>query len=350
MIHPDAAIGRHPPGPREQASGPRRSADRRGEPRREAEPRPIPHDPLSPTVFHEGWWLDIASEGRWREARVERDGRLVARLPFMPARNRLGMGLLLPPSLCHVLGPAFAGDVPADGGARSLRRFTLTAELIAQLPPAAHTWFRLHRGIGDTIAFGGAGFATVTDFTTEIAPAPEADLWRAMRDKTRNVIRRAEQRLILTDRIDPAEFLIFYEENLRRQGRRNHRCPAMLRDLIAAAVERRSGRLLVAHDDRGELAAGIFTAWNGTQEHYLLSTRGPRAGNGGIALLLWDAIRAAARAGRRFDTDGLRSGQNHLLLTGLGGVIVPRLLVERGTLAYRALQLGINALGGMRRR
>ena len=302
-------------------------------------------DPLTPTIFHEPWWLDIVSGGRWREARIERDGRLLARMPYIESRNRLGFTMLRPPPLCHALGPAFAADVPADPSARSLRRFTLTAELIAQLPAASHSWFRLHRGLTDSIAFDGAGFASAVDFTTEIAAAAPETIWRGMRDKTRNVIRRAEQALTVTRHTDPRGFVAFYEANLRARGKRNHRPARMLENLIAAALTRGTGRLLLAHDRHGDPAAGIFTVWNGEQEHYLLSTRNARAGNGGIALLMWQAIQSAARAGRTFDTDGLRVGENHLLVTGLGGIIRPRLAVERLSLGYRALQLGFAVFG-----
>ena len=55
-------------------------------------------------LFQQPWWLDAVAPGRWGEVTCERDGRIVARLPYVV---RDGRGLRMPTqsSLTHTLGP-----------------------------------------------------------------------------------------------------------------------------------------------------------------------------------------------------------------------------------------------------
>lgn len=303
---------------------------------------------LAPTVFHERWWLDIASEGRWAEARIEKGGKLIARLPYMLVRNKMGQKMLRAPAMTNVLGPAFSPDLAADTATRSLKTFTVVQELVAQLPHASHAWFRMHRAMLNTLGFEAAGFASTLDFTTEIAPQPTDALWKQMRDKTRNVIRRAEEKLTVTDRIDADTFLDHYEANLAEKGEANERPRPICRALIEESVRRNAGRILAARDEDGQIHAAIFTVWNGEQEHYLMSTRTPRGHNGAVPLLIWEAVQKASAAGRVFDTDGIKAHSNITLITGFGGTIRPRLAVTRGTLGYQALQLANSVMGRKR--
>lgn len=63
------------------------------------------YDPLTPTIFHEDWWLDAATGGNFDVAEVTVSGRKVGRLPFH-VRSRLGLRIMNMPSLTYFLGPA----------------------------------------------------------------------------------------------------------------------------------------------------------------------------------------------------------------------------------------------------
>ncbi len=54
-------------------------------------------------------------------------------------------------------------------------------------------------------------------------PAPEETIWRNMRDKTRNVIRRAQEKTELFD-VEPDAFCALYEANLQNRGKRSTTC------------------------------------------------------------------------------------------------------------------------------
>ena len=291
---------------------------------------------LTPTIFHEPWWLAIASDGAYREAKVVTNGVVLGRLPYLLSGKTAGQNAVIMPDMTHVLGPALG----TEGGdsTRSLKHFTITSELIAQLPKAAHTWFRLHRGVTDTLAFEAAGFSTGVDFTIEVAPDASDKLWKRMRDKTRNVIRRAGESLSVVECHDAARFLRFYDTNLADRGMRNQYNREVCTKLIVACLARAVGRLLIASDASGALKAGVFTVLDGETEYYFMSTRTLDSGNGATSLLIWSAIQHAAALGLTFNTDGLNSKNNLLLLTGFGGVLKPRYFVSKTSKIYQTAQ------------
>jgi hypothetical protein len=301
-----------------------------------AQPRPATL-PVA-TIFHEPWWLSAASDGAYEEAVFTADNRIIGRLPYLRQRKIGWQTALVMPTMTHSLGPSLPLDLPGGERSRSLRRFTICSALIAQLPQAGHIWFALHRRETETLAFEAAGFSTGVRFTMEIPPDTPDNLWRAMRDKTRNVIRRSQESLTTQTINDPSLFFDFYEENLRKRGRRNHYDRRMRTNVMAACLEHGRGRIRFAVDATGAPQSAIFTAWDDEAEYYLMSTRAPDSGNGATSLLIWAALQEAASRGRIFDLDGIDSQTNHLLLTGFGGALRPRYLVSRTSTSFQVAQ------------
>lgn len=216
---------------------------------------------------------------------------------------------------------------------KSSKPINVTGELLAQLPKAAHIWFRLHPQTANTLAFERAGFTCTTQWSVEIAPRPKDDLWKQMRDKTRNAIRRAGDILTVETLRDGLFFPDFYKQSLREAGRANNYDDDLLRMLIPEAIRRQQGRVLAAMAADGTPQAAIFTVWNEDREFYFMSSRSPKAHFGAVNLLIWHAIQTAAVAGRVFDMDNIHvvNGNlpNLLLLSGFGGEIVPRYCVSK---------------------
>jgi hypothetical protein len=294
-------------------------------------------DPLIPTIYHEPWWLDAATGGSYEEVAVALDGKTVGRLPFLRKR-RLGMEACEMPHLTHFLGPA-VDEGNGNAATRARRRAWIMRELIARLPKVAHFSQQFHRGVADTLPFLNGGFSTDAMFTYELRPAAEETLWRGLRDKTRNVIRRAREQTVVTD-LEPEEFDRLYEANLRARGLVNFRYgpetgPAVFR----AALERDRGRLIGARDRSGAIISAIFYAWDDVSSYYVLTTRSPGSHNGAVSFLMWEAIRDSAAHGRIFDFDGVGSAGTSSLYPSFGGEVCPRYHVHRTTLAYAAARL-----------
>ncbi len=300
---------------------------------------------LTPTIFHEPWWLRIACDGPYQEVTVEAGGQLIARLPYLLSHIPLtGAARLGMPPMTHVLGPALLAEQDSTKSVRSPKQFGIVTALIEQLPKAAHISFRFHAGISNTLAFDAAGFSSGVYFTVEIPPAAPQKIWRQMRDKTRNVIRRASERLSVAELAEAVVFVDFYERNLQQKGQINTYDRATCIRIISACQQRGAGRMLVARDAAGEPQAAIFTIWDERYEYYFMSTRKAGSLNGATSLLIWTALQSAAQHGRIFDMDNVHVQKqrlpNLLLLTGFGGTLMPRYYVRRTS---PLLQLGNDA-------
>jgi hypothetical protein len=293
-------------------------------------------DPLIPTVFHQPWWLDIVTDRQWTDVEVKEDTRVVGRLPIF-LTHRLGMPFIGMPPLTHFLGPA----VDSGRGGKStqwLKQVAITRELIRQSPKAVRNWQKLHRGVTDIVPFQAEYFQNQVQFTFEIIPAQEDVLWGAMRDKTRNVIRKARRRLVTQELTDVEEFVQFYQANLQRHGRSDWNGRHRMAALITACLERGAGTILAGRDKTGALMAAVFCPRDHAVAYYLLSTRHPDSENGAVAMLVWDALREAAGRGLTFDFDGLPNERTIGLYAGFGGVARPRYIVY-STVPSRAMRL-----------
>lgn len=293
----------------------------------------------SATIFHEPWWLDAASDGGYEEASVTVNGAVAARLPYLRRRTPGRQMALVMPAMTHVLGPSITPDLPGGDVSRALREFSLCGELIEQLPKASHIWFAMHRKVTNTLPFAAAGFDLGVRFTSEIAPDSRDALWRRMRDKTRNVIRRAEESLSVETTADATVFFDVYRDNLRRRGLSSNYDLALCSKVMQACIDRGRGRAIMAVDAAGAVQAAIFTAWDDEAEYYLMSTHAPTSGNGATSLLIWTAVQAAAAQGRVFDMDGVDTNSNRLLITGFGGVLKPRYVVSTSSRTFQAAQI-----------
>jgi hypothetical protein len=287
----------------------------------------LPIDCLAPTIFHQPWWLEIATRGRYAVAEARHNGRVVGRMPYCLTRQLGGVSSTMP-MLTHFLGPA-TDDGDGTPTARWLRRQTITQALLAQLPAVGLFRQKLHRGIGDVLAFQAEGYDTSVQFTHEIAPQPEDVIWDAMRDKTRNMVRKAA-RTFRCDMIDDPElFARFYADNLTARGKANYTDMAVTRDLIAACLARDCGRIYAARHSDGSIVAAAFCAWDDVSCYYLMATRCADGGNSPSTFLLWNAIRDAARRGLVFDFDGVSTAGAVLFYAGFGASIAPRYIVAK---------------------
>ena len=274
-------------------------------------------DPLVPTVFHEAWWLDAATAGRYEQVEVTDGSRVVGRFPFIvwqvPARKFSGL-----PTLTHVLGPAIY-DGKGTANTRFLQRYMVCRDLIAKLPKLYRFRQKLHSGFREALSFQAEGFQTGVQFNFEIAPQPEAQAWKKLRNKTRNVIRRAQEDLVVSELQDVDEFLTLYASNLAARGRDRLEPKNEFAAVCRAALERNAGRILCTRDAQQRLTAAIFLAFDARAAYYLMSTRTLDSGNGAVSLLIWSGMRFCIEHNLKFDFDGIAHEGATLLYAGFGG-------------------------------
>lgn len=295
-------------------------------------------DLLAPTIFHETWWLDVATKHAYSVAEVSSVGKVVGRLPYLLSKRK-GLAHIIMPTLTHFLGPAVL-EGEGSSNARFLKRLNITRELITQLPKAVSCEMVCHAGVTDVIAFQAENFGTTVQFTHEIHPLPEQELWKKMRDKTRNVIRRAQEQHDVVSLTDPQAFIDLYARNLQQKS---YLDLSVCTRIVEACLARGRGRILAARSHNGGLAAANFCAFDSRSAYYLMATRASNAGNGASSLLVWKAMLEATSRKLIFDTDGIASQGDILFFAGFGADVRPRYVAKRFT-ALGLLRQGYHAL------
>ena len=287
----------------------------------------------APSIFHERWWLDIATQDNWKLAVVKQNDEIIGEMPYATQRTGLWRISRLPP-LTRTLGPVIK---PVTGSvARQLHhRLDVTGRLIEQLPDCDSFFQVLDPRVDDALAFALHGFTVSARYTFRIGAQTAADeAWEHLASKTRNVIRSASRELTVVPDLAPDEFIAFYRANLAARSRTNAYGDEVMRDLVNAFVERKAGTLIGAYGKGRKLVAAVGLVWDHQAMYYLLSSRAQDAHCGSISLLLWTGVGRALERKLTFDFDGFSSPSTFSFLNGFGATLTQRLGVERHGTGY----------------
>ena len=253
------------------------------------------------SIFQQPWWLDAVAPDAWAEARVEKGGEVVARLPYI-VRKRWGFTQISSPPLTKYLGPWFA-PIPGKYANQLSTEKSLAHDLLDQLPPFDLFGQGFHPEVTNWFPFYLRHFEQTTHYTYVVDDISDTDaVWSGTLAKIRTDVRKAGKGLVVLDD-EPIDTLL--DVVAKTYGRQDREMP-FGRDLvhrIDAACGSRGQRLyLAARDEHGLLHAGIYVVWDGDRAHYLLGGADPDLRNSGASsLLLWEAIQRLSGTVRSFD-------------------------------------------------
>lgn len=287
-------------------------------------------------IFSQDWWLNIVrGSSDYHELKVISGGDVVGRLPLVLSRGRFGIVRGQDPHWSHLGGPIIDEKLNRNEQARVIRG------LIDQLPRQPSFDFVCDPTLSYSElvrdAFIDAGFAHTTQVTYLRHPG-EGDVLNTRKSKHRGHFKRAAKSLECVD-ISAADFVRFFEMNLKARGRRSYAPLDILRSLTEEALARGCARAIaakpLAHNgfrDRGlsmstPFDAAIVYVWDSSRCYYWLSTHRVPAGESSrakphpdaIKLLALRAIEDAQAMGLIFDADGVATpGADHLYRNLLG--------------------------------
>ncbi len=279
------------------------------------------------TIFHEDWWLDIVAPGRWAEVTAEHGYLRYA------YSSRLMFRSIKSPPLTRTLGPVLKIE-GKKAETRQRAAFSTVCELLNQLPEFDFIRFRLDPSLTDVVPFQARGYQTSLQHTLLAdCREPEETLWAGMRDRKRNIIRRAEETLSVMVNEDGPSFQKFYEANL--EDEKSYFDLTLITKIHAAARERGCGKILTAVDQRGDIHAQTFLIWDDHSCYYFLSSRDTTIAHAGaVSLLVWAGMKQAHALGLTFDFDGVTSQPRYQFLVEFGGQPATRFIVSKGFFLY----------------
>ncbi|TWF79022.1 acetyltransferase (GNAT) family protein [Pseudonocardia hierapolitana] len=278
--------------------------------------------PWAHTPFEQRWWLEAVAPGQWGETLVERQGKIVARLPWV-RRRKLGVTVLTQPPLTRFVGPWIqTGEGKYE--TRLVAEHELMAELIARLPRFDSYRASLAPAITNWLPFYWAGFDATVRYTYRLDDLSDPDrVWNGLRSNIRNHVRRASRQLEVRTDLGVDEVLTINRKVFARQGLPVSFSDALAHRLDHACRARRARSVLAAVDADGRVHAAWFFVHDATTTYLLFGGGDPELRSSGAnSLVVWEAIRRACETSQSFDF--------------LGSMIEP---IERFNRAFGARQV-----------
>jgi hypothetical protein len=297
---------------------------------------PTADDDRTNAIFQQPWWLDAVAPGAWSEATVERDGRVVARLPYV-VRDRRPLRVLTMPPLTATLGPWV--ERSKGRPARALgREMQLLGALEAALPRADVFTQQFSPTILNALPFHWAGYRIEVRYTYRLEGLrSEEDLWNGLRGNIRGDIRKARKQLAVRDDLGLEAFHAVWAKTFARQGMRPPAALADLERIDAACAARDARAMLFAADDADRVHAVAYAVWDHQAAYYLLGGGDPALRNSGAtSLLVWELIMRARQVTDVFDFEGSMIEPLERFFRAFGGRQTPYLHVFRATRRGRA--------------
>ncbi len=282
-------------------------------------------------LFEEPWWLDAVAPGAWHEVTVEKGGVIYARLPFV-LRRRFGLRMVTMPSLTQTLGPWLRLDSPKYVNRLALEK-ELMLSLIEKLPKYDIFFQNFHSSITNWLPFYWSGYSQTTRYTYVISNARSLEeIWSCMSDKTRNEIRKAENKhgLRVEEKRDLDALYNLIVATFSRQGKSVPYSRALLERIESACTARGRGQTFICSDGYGKRCAAIYVVWDQKSAYYLLSGSDPKLRNtGALSFLLWHAIKYLHSRTACFDFEGswVQSIESHF--RSFGGNQTPYFNITR---------------------
>jgi Acetyltransferase (GNAT) domain len=287
-------------------------------------------------IFQQPWWLDAVAPGRWDQATVERDGRVVARLPYV-VRGRRRLRILTMPPLTQTLGPWLERSAAKPANALG-EEHELLAALEAALPRTDAFVQNFSPAMLNALPFHWAGYQLELQYTYRLEDlGSEEALWDGLRGNIRREIRKARGRVEVRENIPLDRFHSIWAKTFARQGLRTPVSLAELERLDAACAARGARAMLCAQDDESRLHAVSYVVWDRHAAFYLIGGGDPELRTSGASsLLMWESLMRARAVTDVFDFEGSMIRPVERFFRAFGSRQTPYLRVSRSRPHARA--------------
>lgn len=275
------------------------------------------------SIFEQPWWLDAVAPEQWNAAEIEKDGKIVARLPYVKLK-RFGHKVLGMPEYTQTLG--YWID---DTGAKNARKFSrhkeLIVELIDMLPKGYSIDMDLDHSCDYLFPFKWKGYKMELAYSYRLEEISNTELlWNGLADNIRREIKKAQKILSIENNHSIEDLIILQNKTFTRQGRPDRDDGETLRRLDAVLMEKGARRLLCAVDSDGRIHAASYFVFDDKCCYYLVGGGDPELRTSGASsLLMWEGIKFASKVSRAFDFEGSMIEPIERFFRAFGGVPTP---------------------------
>lgn len=257
-------------------------------------------------IFSKDWWLDSVAGGNWDVAIVEKDGEILASMPYV-VKKRYGFTVLYQPPLTQNLGPWLRPSTAKYTRQLSQQK-GLLQKLFSQLPQFDYFQQNWHYTRTNWLPVFWLGFEQTTRYTYRVESLEDLDkVWKECEANIRTDVRKAQNKEGVKIRADLSldDFLNLNEKVFSRQSMALPYTRDFVYKLDAAAKANGARKIFIAEDEQGRHHAAVYLVWDDNSAYYLMGGGDPDLRNSGAtSLCMWEAIQFASTVSKSFDFEG----------------------------------------------
>ena len=257
-------------------------------------------------IFFQPWWLDVVcQQSSWGICEVKNaNNEFLGVLPYYDTRL-MGFKIIRTPPLTPFLGiwinPYFIPQSKLTS--KYSYEIKVTTELIDQLPRTL--WYhQIHPPqFQNWLPFHWKGFRQTTRYVYTLNNNEEV-IWKGMKDKSRNMVKKALSEKCEVDVCTNAkEFYNILHSTLKRNKINIDK--TIFFELHGEILNRGQGKILLIREVGGHCSAGVYLLVDGHSVYlWQLGLNKSIATNGAVYLLIWESIKFACEQKKKFNFCG----------------------------------------------
>ncbi len=258
-------------------------------------------------IFSQPWWLDIVcGSENWEVILVEKGGQIVASFPYYMYTGTLGMHHITLPVLTQKLGPYIKYPKGQKPVSKLSYEKEILEEIIDKLPEYDSFNISFDYKYTNWLPFYWKGFRQSTRYTYVVNDISDAQtVFNNFHGNKRTDIRKAEKYVEVRYDLSGEEFLEYYVNSLKKQGKTLAYSVTVLLNLCQAAYDHNHGRIIYAIDDKGNIHSAILYVWDAKAVYSLVTAFDPEFRTfASSSLLFYQIMKDFSFSGLVFDFEG----------------------------------------------
>lgn len=302
------------------------------------------NEPTIP-IFSRDWYLDATCGDAWEVCLIEADGQIVASMPYLVKKNKLGLKVISRPQFTQTLGPWTRYDNTSEFKKIS-QEMVHFDELINQLPKFAYFEQNWHFSKTNWLPFFWRGFSQTTRYTYQIKDIsfPEK-CYEQFNYAKKKQIKKAEKNLKIRVDLSGSEF---YDNLKLTYGKRNldlfFNRASFLR-LYDAVILHDQGTIITVTDENDTIHASLFLIYDEMSTYNLISSIDPdHKSSGASTYVVWEAIKYMSNKTKIFDFEGSMEKGIENSFRQFGTTQVPYFSISKKISKAKQLKFALNAI------
>jgi len=255
------------------------------------------------SVFEQPWWLDIVAEGDWDVVEIEENGEIIARLPYVIRKGKIGM-----PSYTQTLGVWISEEFRKFqiGNVQLSKQKEIVYALLAKLPKHKSIKICLDHSNDYILPYRWSGFRYEPSFSYRITDLSNLEIVYERFNKTaKKNIKSGQNKTHICEHPTTDMMLHLLERTYSDQGRHVPGGVDLIKKIIDTSIGLEKGKLFIAMDENSNLHAGAFILYDDKCAYYLLGGSDSKFRTSGAqSYALWEAIKFSASVSKQFDFEG----------------------------------------------